>query len=430
MAEPVGKQLDFYRHSTARLNVADGSVRAGKTVGANWRWIKHVRTGPSGDLLMAGKTERTLYRNVLSPLQDLVGSRRLRLVRGEGEAHMFGRRIYLVGMNDARAEEKIRGMTLAGAYCDEITTWPESAFRMLTSRLSLKDARLFGTTNPDGPNHWLKRDYLDKADTLNLYRCHFTLRDNPHLPREYVDDLSKEYVGLWYKRFILGQWVMAEGAVYDGFDPDGPQVVDHLPDMLGWWLAIDYGTANPFVALLIGEGIDGRLYVAREWRWDSRQRLRQLTDAQYAKALLDWQREGFPGRAKQQGEPDAPPLVDVTLEDPPSPEWTIVDPSAASFIRQLHYDGWSGIRQADNTVLDGIRTTAALLGAGRLRFHRSCTGLLDEMSGYVWDPKAQEHGEDAPLKVGDHGPDALRYGIMGLRSVWRGWIGDALAAAA
>ena len=430
MIEPLaGKALQAVRAAEHRLNIFEGSVRSGKTVASLLAFLCFLRSGPEGNLLLAGKTERTLKRNIVDPLTEMLGPTRIRYQGGAGELVLLGRRIYLAGANDERAQEKIRGLTLAGAYADELSTFPASFFAMLLSRLSLPGARLFATTNPDAPSHWLLADYLRRAavhiagdgrrlesenpEALDLLRVSFRLADNPHLPADYIAAICREYVGLWQRRFIDGEWVAAEGAIYDMLDltPDGPHVVSVLPQLRAFWCAIDYGTANPFHALLIGLGDDERLYVAREWRWDARAKHRQLTDAEYAQRLRVWLEGGAEGLYCLSGSPAPVPIERIVL-----------DPSAASFRAQLQRDGFGWARQADNEVLDGIRATASLLAAGRLRIHESCEHLLREFSGYVWDPKATERGEDAPLKVDDHGADALRYFVASTRVVWRGWL--------
>lgn len=423
VAPLAGKQRDSVVNATARVCMWEGSVRSGKTVASLLAWLRYVRTGPAGNLLMVGKTERTLKRNIIDPLVDMLGRRRCRYIQGDGVVWLLGRRVYVAGANDERANEKIRGLTLAGAYVDEASLVPESFWSMLLTRLSIEGAQLFATTNPDAPRHWLKRDWLDKASVqirrdgtlvrggdgarLDLARFTFTLDDNPHLPAAYVTALKREFVGLWYRRFILGEWVAAEGAIFDMLDPTvGGHLVDRLPAMYAWWIALDYGTVNPFHAVLLGHGHDDRLYVAREWRWDSRAKRRQLTDAQYVAQLGEWVRGGCDG----------------ALDDHEAPERVFVDPSAASFMRAAYLDGWGGLVGADNTVLDGIRDVASLLAAGRLLIHESCDATVDEMSGYSWDEKAQARGEDAPLKQDDHAPDAVRYLIRGIRPVWRSWL--------
>lgn len=424
--------------------IYEGSVRSSKTVTSLLDWCEYVRTGPAGTLLMVGKTERTLRRNIIDPLVEMLGSRRAHLNAGSGEFYLLGRKIELAGANDAKAEDKIRGLTLAGVYIDEVSLLPEQFFAMLLSRLSVEGAQAIGTTNPDNPNHWLMRDHLSSpavwlqhdgsivrssepdAKARDLLRLSFNMRDNPTLSPTYVARLAATYVGLWRKRFIDGLWVLAEGAVYDTFDPDPASkfIVDDLPRdpksgqilIQEWAVCIDYGTTNPFVALLIGVGHNDRLYVAREWRHDSRKAKRQMTDAEYSKALRTWLA-------------DLDPLAnDIPSELPGArePHRILVDPSAASFIAQLYRDQWYGVAGADNTVDDGIRSVATLLGCGMLLIHQSCAGLRAEMSGYVWDKKAADAGEERPLKVDDHAPDALRYGVMGLRRWWRQWLSVAV----
>lgn len=431
----VAKQRRSVELANARINIWEGSVRSSKTVSSLIAWVDFVVNAPAGNLAMVGKTHDTLKRNIIDPLTQMLGVENCRHNRGDRELILLGRRIYLAGANDARSEEKIRGLTLAGVYVDEVTLVPEGFFAMLLTRLSVDGARLFGTTNPDSKNHWLMRRYLRRArvhlghdgtvkvnrrSDLDLARFSFNLADNPTLSAAYIAALEAEFTGLWHKRFIQGLWVLAEGAVFDTFDPEpgGPHVVTSLPDIDEWVLAIDYGTVNPFVAVLLGLGVDDRMYAAREWRWDSAAQRRQLTDAQYSTMLRGW----LTGLRPDLGvRPDVAHLY--------------VDPSAASFIAQMYRDRWTGVAGADNTVADGLRSTASLLAGDRLRIHASCTGtdetpgLIDEMAGYSWDRKASEQGEEKPLKVDDHGPDALRYGIMGTRRWWRWWLTDTAEAA-
>lgn len=381
------KQLDMIANCDARLNILEGSVRSGKTVSSIVAWCYFVQNAPAGDLLMSGKTERTLKRNVLDQLEQMVGSRHFKLNKGTGELILFGRRVYLAGANDERAESKIRGLTLAGAYCDEITLYPESFFTMLLSRLSVPGARLIGTTNPDSPYHWLKKNYLDRAGELNIKYWHFTLEDNLNLDPTYIEAIKKEYTGLWYKRFILGLWVQAEGAVYDMWD-EAVHAVDEIPQQFTrYYVGVDYGTNNPTVYLLVGQ-VGDKLYVLDEYYWDSNKTGRQKTDAEYSRDL----RQFTEGRR---------------------PQAIIIDPSAASFITQLRKDGIGPILQADNSVLDGIRNVASYLSGGRLFVYRhKCPNLLKEFTSYVWDAKAQAKGEDKPMKQNDHCLDALRYVVQ------------------
>jgi len=392
--------IDSILDSTARLNIWEGAVRSSKTVTSLVRWIEFIRQAPAGPLMMIGKTERTLKRNILDPMQEILGTGLMQTRYGNGEIVVSGRTIYIAGANDERAEGKIRGLTLAGAYGDELTLWPESFFRMLLSRLSVTGAAFFGTTNPDNPHHWLKTDYIDRVEELNLNVFHFSLRDNLSLSEQYIQDISAEYSGLWYRRYILGEWVSADGAVYDMFDLRR-HVSEAVPESFTQhFVGIDYGTTNPTVFLLMGVGSDHRLYVLDEYRHDpAAHNGTQKTDADLSKDFHAWLRshEGV------------------------KPRWTIVDPSAASFKVQLHRDGVRNLANADNDVIDGIRRVSTLLSAELLTIHPRCSELISEMSGYTWDAKATSRGEDKPNKNADHGPDALRYLVNGTHYVWRGW---------
>ncbi|MDJ1136226.1 PBSX family phage terminase large subunit [Streptomyces iconiensis] len=403
------KQLRSIGRARARINLWHGSVRSGKTIASLLAFVIAVATaGPSGLIIICGRSLQTIERNCLDPLQDaaLFGplARHIVHTRGATTATILGRTVHLIGASDARAEGRLRGLTAQLAYVDEATLVPEGFWTQLLARLSIPGARLYATTNPDSPRHWLKVGYLDRAAELNLRAWHFKLSDNPSLSSEYVADLTAEYVGLWRRRMIDGAWVVAEGAIYDMWD-ESRHVVDTLPAMRRYWSGVDYGTTNAFSMLLIGEGVDDRLYVCSEWRHDSRRVHRQMTDAQYSAAVRKWL------AAWRHPDGDSPPGV--------APEWTFIDPSAASFITQLWADDFPSIARASNEVADGIRSVSSLLAADRLLVHRSCAGLLDELPGYSWDPKATERGEDAPLKIDDHSADALRYVLHSTAHEWR-----------
>lgn len=387
-------------------------MRSSKTIASVIAWLRYVRAAPPGDLLMIGKTERTLKRNILTVIIDMLGTGRVRLVEGSGELWILGRRIWLVGANDVKSESKIRGMTLAGAYVDEASLMPEGMWRMLGTRLSVPGARLFATTNPDNPRHWLK-NVLDRADVwvtpdgdlsacatppgetrLDLARFSFTLRDNPHLAPDYIAALEAEYTGLWRRRFILGEWCIAEGSIYSMWDPSLHVVSPgQVPDGLRLVsLGVDYGTRHPFAAMLVGVE-RGRLWVTDEWVHDGQATKVQLAPTQYSVRLREW----LGAR---------------------SPEGVYVDPAAADFNRQLWVDGLSGVTPADNDVAPGIRTVAGLLSAGKLQVSARCERLIQGLPGYAWDERAAMTGQDKPIKTADDEADALRYAVHSSKWVW------------
>lgn len=402
------KQVDFVANSTARINIASGAVRSGKTIASLLKWLMICANPPAGgELVVVAKTAQTASRNLFAPLMNpgIFGpiAKQIHYTMGAPTANILGRRVHVIGANDARSESKIRGMTVAACLADEATLLPEEFWNQMLARMSVADAILVATTNADSSGHWLRKKFMLNG-ALDLRQWHFTLDDNPYLPQAYKDALTAEYgVGsLFYKRFVQGLWILAEGSIYDMWNPD-VHVVKTLPPMWRWIsLGVDYGTTNPFSGVLLGT-MGEQMYLAAEWRYDSRKERRSLTDVEYSGRLKQWLATYRPTGAIQPG---------VT------PEMVAVDPSAASFMQQLYRDGWSPT-PAENGVLDGIRLMSSLLTTGRLRVHESCVGLIDEIPGYSWDPAKALRGIDAPIKVDDHSADAARYAIATSESSWR-----------
>lgn len=350
---------------------------------------------------MVGKTERTIKHNVIGPIEDLVGAKRVKYGQ-DGIVKIDGRKCLMVGANDARAEGKIRGGTFALGYGDEISLLPEAFFKMFMSRLSVPRAKLFGTTNPDSPYHWLKRDYLDKDD-LDLIQFHFVLEDNPHLPPEYIQSLKREYKGLWAKRFILGLWCQAEGAVYaDAWDEEECTFVGYSRQQ-EWWAAGDYGTTNPTTFGLYARDSIKTERCFHEYWWDSRAELRQKTDAQYVADWFKWleiAQKDITADARAAGL--APPNI--------TPAFLKLDPAAAS-LRVAFEQAGVKIEKANNDVVEGIKHVAGRLSLRKFLIHKRCVHSIREMDAYVWDSKSQERGEDAPVKTNDHTQDRHRYAL-------------------
>lgn len=362
-----------------RINLLEGSVSSGKTWVSLVLWGFWVTTMPADKLyLMCGKSLTTLKRNCLIPLEELFGRSNFQFSTSAKEAYLFGRRILLEGANDARSESKIRGLTLQGAYCDELTLFPRDFFVMLLSRLRVPGAKLIATTNPDSPEHWLKKEYIDRRTELDMLVVRFLLDDNTTLDPQYVAAVKAEYTGVFYNRFILGEWCLAEGIVYPQFDRT--QHVRQLEEPQGkWYISVDYGTLNAFSAGLWC--YDGNTaYRVSEWYYSGREQRRQLTNAQYLKHIQ-------------------------ALAEGKKIESVIVDPSAASFITELRQAGFT-VRKGRNDVVDGIRRVSTALQQGKLLFSPDCRDCIREFSLYRWDEKA---AEDRPIKENDHAMDDVRY---------------------
>jgi PBSX family phage terminase large subunit len=290
----------------------------------------------------------------------------------------------------------IQGITLAGMFFDEVALMPESFVNQATSRCSVGGSKFWFNCNPAGPFHWFKKEWLDNLKVKNAFHLHFTMDDNLSLAQDVKERYYRQYSGVFFKRFILGLWVMAEGIVYDMFDEE-MHIVDKLPERFDrLFVGGDAGMNNPTTFLLVGQkGND--FYVIREYYHASGQKkgedeeavqIKQKTIGQYARDF-----QTFMGDDK----------VEVIY----------LDPSATALIRELRALGYNNIKGADNTVNDGIQLVQNLLSnhGGRLFVHRSCKNLIREFFSYAWDPKAQARGEDKVIKENDHALDALRYAI-------------------
>ena len=383
--------------------ICDGAVRSGKTSVMSLSFFLWAMSEFSGNAFaFCGKSVGAVERNLVTPLMGVQYLRQHFDLRYNRAAHvLIGRRgakenrFYLFGGRDESSYMLIQGITLAGVLLDEVALMPRSFVEQALARCSVPGAKLWFNCNPDGPEHWFRKEWLLKAEEHKALHLHFTMDDNPALDEETRQRYRTMYSGVFYERYILGRWVMSEGLIYDMMDPTANTYDESsAPPSLHFagirTIACDYGTTNPCVFLDVYD-YDGTVYVDREYRWDSREEHRQKTDEEYADAMA-----AFMGQAQCA---------------------IIADPSAASFIAALRRRGMYVI-PADNEVLDGIRRTSVLIGRRKLMIHKGCAGLLDEMGTYLWDEKACAHGDERPLKERDHGPDALRYFVNSLPD-WR-----------
>ena len=366
--------------------VCDGAVRSGKTMAMGLGFFLWAQASFSGQrFALCGKTIGALRRNVLAELlprlkelgaetQEKRSENRL-TVRLGGHVNDF----YLFGGRDEAAAGMIQGMTLAGLLMDEVALMPRSFVEQACARCSVTGSRLWFNCNPAGPNHWFYREWILGAKGRGALHLHFTMEDNPSLSPEIRQRYERLYTGIFYRRFVLGQWAQAEGRVYDFFEQDMA-----VPPPEGgcekWYISCDYGTVNPMSMGLWGLK-NGVWYRVAEYYFDSRAKKRQMTDGEYEQEL----RSLAGGREIRE---------------------VIVDPSAASFIQLLRQKGWR-VRKANNDVLSGIRATADALKSGRIRLCTSCRDCLREMEEYVWDLRGGQR--DQVKKEHDHAMDDMRY---------------------
>lgn len=402
--------------NTAYLNVWEGAVRSGKTVSSSIAWIIYVSNSPENYFIMSGKTISTLYRNVIGGdfgMLAMLGLQGDYKIDRQGNRILYIRGIdgrmkycYCFGANDESSYAVLRGLTAGGWYADEINMHPQSFIEEAFRRTIVsQDRKNFWTLNPDNPHHWIYTEYIDYYEKIKLkgyFLWHFKLEDNLAIPEERKEELKNQFKGIFYKRYILGERVLAEGVIYDMFgdknlynDHQRPYQLDRISVRS---ISADYGTTNPSHFLSIYDDGD-IIWVDNEYRWSSkseeamRSGIGQKTDGQQADDM-----ETF--------------MADEDCE-------VILDPAAASFAAELRNRG-KFITPADNDVINGIRTVSNLLGTGKIRIHEErCPELIKEMYGYYWDEKAALKGEEKPIKQNDHGCDALRYYCYTKLPSWR-----------
>lgn len=378
------KQLQSYQDATKRYNIWVGAVSSGKTYASLYAFIDKLKNGPPGDVMILGVNRETIQRNLLKDLYNILGFPTPS--SKTTETTLYGHRVFFVGAPDEGSVRRIQGATLALAYVDEATNVPQPLWRMLQSRLRVPKAQLLATCNPEGPAHWLKKEILDKAEELDVNFWNFVLDDNPYLTEEYKNALKKEYSGMWYKRYILGEWAVAHGLIYDSYDDDN--LYENNNSNPNYYIVgIDYGTSNATAAVLcsVTPKVWPQVHVEEEYYYDSAKKGRSKTDAELADDIKD-----FIGYK---------PISAI-----------YVDPSAASLKLELRRRDLP-VLDARNDVLEGIKVTSKFISNKNIVIHKSCKTLIDVIQSYAWDPKAADRGEDAPLKKREHICDALRYAI-------------------
>lgn len=386
--------------------IADGSIRAGKTVAMAISFVIWAMDTYDGqNFAVCGKTVGSFRRNVWKWLKPVLLVRGYQVEESRTENLIVvarGKRInyfYIFGGRDESSQDLIQGITLAGLFCDEVALMPESFVNQASGRCSVTGAKMWFNCNPDSPMHWFLLKWINKAEEKKLLHIHFLMDDNPSLSETVRERYRTMYSGVFFQRFILGMWVMAQGAIYRDawseellFDDDRLDWIHKNEHIMRRYIAIDYGTVNPMVYLdIYDDGTD--IWVVKEYYWDSRQEEREKDNSQYSDDLMEFIGEGsiFPTAV-------------------------IIDPSAASFKIEMRNRGLRAkdtveTINADNNVIEGIRAVNTLFTRRKLHFHKDrCPKCIKEHQSYVWDDKAlQQSGKEKPIKVADHTCDALRY---------------------
>ena len=373
--------------------IADGAIRSGKTISMSLSYVIWAMCKFNGQNFgMAGKTIGSFRRNVLFWLKLMLKARNYQiqdkradnlLVVSKGNVTNY---FYIFGGKDERSQDLIQGITLAGMFFDEVALMPQSFVNQATGRCSVDGSKYWFNCNPDGPYHWFKVEWIDKIKDKNLLYLHFTMDDNLSLSEKIKERYRSMYSGVFFKRYILGLWCIAEGIIYSMFSEEKHIVKASDYEFKEYYVSCDYGTQNPTAFGLWGKTYDNKHIMIKEYYYSGRDIGTQKTDIEYSNDLKEFT-EGYKIKS------------------------VIVDPSAASFIAQLKKDGFK-VRKAVNDVLDGIRVVASFLTQFKILFDESCKETFKEFGSYAWDEKASKIGEDKPIKENDHSMDQIRYYCM------------------
>lgn len=389
-------------HNSKKGIIAEGSVRAGKTQVLSLSYILWSMASFNGvNFGISGKTIGSLRRNLIIPLKEILFARGFKVIEKQSSNNLIISKgkvrnvYYMFGGRDERSQDLVQGVTLAGMFFDEVALMPESFVNQCLARCSISGSKVWFNCNPDGPKHWFKLNFVDKAEEKNLLRLHVSLEDNPSLAKEIIEQYYTMFQGVFYKRYILGEWVQASGVVYDMFDeekniytnPEELPIKCREGDIAAIY-GCDFGTQNPQVYLraykvrMPNDPLP-YLFVDSEYYYSGRENLKQMDPSQYVVAFHQ-----FNGNKKY--------------------AFIVVDPSATPLIA-AHRNNGDTIRKANNDVEGGISKVATMFTTGHIKINANCKNLISELGMYSWDTKKLGNGKETVVKEYDHCCDALRY---------------------
>ena len=397
---PTSKYKDF------DAIICDGAVRSGKTVSEALSFVLwSMSTFDGKNFALCGKTVGGLRRNVLGPLKQMLKSTGYIIEDSRMEGCFCIGAIdketkkkttnyyYIFGGKDESSQDLIQGITLAGVFFDEVALMPESFVNQATARCSVEGAKFWFSCNPNSPFHWFKKEWINKVTEKKVLYLHFTMDDNPSLSEEVKNRYKALYTGVFYKRYILGLWVAADGIVYPMFDPD-----IHAIELRRNWTRIfvagDFGIQNATTFGIFGYYAPERRYHQIASYYHSGRDDGQKTTKEYADDLKKF-------------------LADNLV----MPEYVVLDPSAAPMIVELRKDPYFvrhgiDILPAKNRVDLGIQVVSFLLNERKFTLDPSCIKDIEEFTTYAWDSDKLDKGVEEVIKIDDHAMDKIRYAIM------------------
>ncbi|MFX0547924.1 PBSX family phage terminase large subunit [Hathewaya histolytica] len=380
-------------HGDKDIIIADGAIRSGKTIACICSFIRWSLKRFNGEsFILAGKTIGSLKKNLIAPLIQILSAWNLSYIYNRSENYIIigNNTYYMYDANNEKSQDKLQGLTAAGALADEVALFPQNFVDQMIGRCSVDGSKIFMNCNPAGPYHYIKTEFIDKVKEKSILYLHFTMDDNLSLSRKIKERFRRMFTGVFFKRYILGLWVQAEGLIFDMFEESKHKVETVLRNYIKYYVSCDYGTQNATVFILWGLCGD-KWYAVKEYYYSGRDNGKQKSDNQYLDDL-----KAFIGDLNIKG--------------------IIIDPSAASFITLIKQKTRYRVIKAKNDVIEGIRNVGTALNEFKLAFNDCCINTFKEFFSYVWDSKALEKGEDKPVKTMDHAMDAIRYFVNSIIS--------------
>ena len=382
-----------FPYSNYDVLICDGAVRSGKTSIMMWAFVKWAMDNFSGQLFgICGKTVDSASKNIVVPFTSMSLAKERYIIRWrraekilEVRRGAVTNRFEVFGGKDESSFALIQGRTFAGVLLDEVVLMPRSFVEQAMTRCSVEGAKMWFSCNPGSPQHWFYVEWIQRHKERNALYLHFEMTDNPGLSAKTLARYEAMFTGVFYQRYILGLWVLAEGIIYPMFGED-TTVPTKEREYSRYVISMDYGILNPTAMLLWGF-CDGIWYQVDEFYHSGRETLRQKTDQEY---YVDLER----------------------LAGDRYVESLIIDPSATSFITLVKQKRRFKVRKANNDVIDGIQKTASAIKQGKIKVNDCCTRTIKEYGLYSWD---QDAGEDRPIKDNDHAMDATRYFVNTMR---------------
>jgi PBSX family phage terminase large subunit len=380
--------------------IADGAIRSGKTVSMALSFIMWAMASFSEEnFAMCGKTIGSFRRNVLSVLKLMLWSRgykckdhradNLLEITYKGVTNYF----YIFGGKDERSQDLIQGITLAGVFFDEVALMPESFVNQATGRCSVDGSKFWFNCNPNNPYHWFKINWIDRIKEKNLVYLHFTMDDNLSLSEKIKERYKSMYVGVFFKRFILGLWVAAEGIIYTLFAEDPESfIIDKMDEPIKHAIiGIDFGgskSAHSFTLTGFTPGYK-KVIILDEYYHNN------MKDGRLSPTQLDIAFVDFVKRAKQKYQ-----VYEVYCD---SAEQTLIEGLEVAVAKnRLGVVVKNAIKGPIN---DRISFYCSLMAQGRFFIYKHCKATIAALSSAVYD--AKKLTEDVRLDDGIMNIDSL-----------------------